>query len=236
MKLNRPLFVAAAVLIVLACLFEALSHPVLDAFGGWSLPGAGQATPGWSLRYLAILDLILSYTILGMGLGLVLPGTVQGRVQGVVTLVLSLVGLLACLWLAMLALAALALMLALLVAVPFGTLAYLALFGHFPEGQAQAAIGALLALKMGFLVCLALSHRGFLANKGLLALAGASIGGTLLAGLLVGLMPSFLVSIADVVLAIVVAVVGAVWLLLPVIGSLWAIVLALLSAPAAVGR
>ena len=65
------------------------------------------------------------------------------------------------------ALALLLLMVALFLATPFGTLAYLAVYGFFNRPGANAVLGLALALKMGAVVCLLLAQQRFLQNRGL---------------------------------------------------------------------
>ena len=68
---------------------------VLIELGQSFLLAGGQARPGFGVRALALVDGVLLYTVLLMGLALVVPERLQGRVQGVVTLLLSLLLLLA---------------------------------------------------------------------------------------------------------------------------------------------
>ncbi|WP_395672921.1 hypothetical protein [Inquilinus sp.] len=225
-RLRIPFFIAAAILLFLAILVELASMAVLgtDTTSGLDLP-----TPGFGIRYLAILDLLLAYAVATMALGLLLPRGIQGRVQGIVGLVLSLLGLLAAIILIFIALGMLILMITLLVAVPFGTIAYLAAWGHFPEDTARITLSLVMLLKLAFCVCLVLAHQRFLQNKGLVILAAVSLGATWVVAFLQSFPPGFLVSIADVIGALVIAIVGAIWLILLLIGSIIAVVASLRS-------
>ncbi|MGO1075824.1 hypothetical protein [Inquilinus sp. CA228] len=225
-RLRIPFFVAAAVLLFLVILVELASIAVL----GTAAPaGFDPPTPGFGIRYLAILDLLLAYAVATMALGLILPRGVQGRVQGIVGLILSLLGLLAAIVLIFLALGALILMVTLLLAVPFGTIAYLAVWGDFPESAARITLSLVMLFKLAFCVCLVLAHQRFLQNKGLVILAAVSLGATWVVAFLHSFPPGFLVSIADVIGALVIAIVGAIWLILLLIGSILAVVASLRS-------
>src|SRR5205809_670405 len=61
-------------------------------------------------------------------------------------------------------------MVTLFLAVPFGTIAYLVLWGFFPVGDAAALLGLLLFLKLVFAALLILAQPRFLQNKGLVLL------------------------------------------------------------------
>jgi hypothetical protein len=76
-------------------------------------------------------------------LSLVVPQGVQGRAQGVVTLIASLVLILVALLLLILAFVELLVMVSLFLAAPFGTLVYLVRWGFFPVGSIPAIWKAL---------------------------------------------------------------------------------------------
>jgi hypothetical protein len=117
----------------------------------------------------------------------------------------------------------------LLVAVPFGTIAYLAAWGHFARGAAAATLAFAMALKIAFLILLVLAHQRFLQNKGLLVLVGLSLGLTWLIGFVHAFLPLFLVSIGDQLMALVICVFAAIWLLFLLIGAIVATIKAILS-------
>jgi hypothetical protein len=95
-------------------------------------------------------------------------------VQGIVTLVIAFFGLLGAIVMALAALGLLILMITLLVAVPFGTIAYFAAFADFPTGAATATLGLILILKIAFCILLILAHERFLQNKGIVILSAVS--------------------------------------------------------------
>jgi hypothetical protein len=113
-------------------------------------------------------------------------------------------------------------MLGLFLAVPFGTLAYLAIWGFFDVGSASWALGLLLFLKVGAAVLLLVAQLTFLENKGLVTLLLVSMLLTAIVAFLHGFPPRILASITDVIAALVVLVVTAVWALVLLIASLFA--------------
>jgi hypothetical protein len=72
-----------------------------------------------------------------MVLALVLNPNTQAKLQGIVTLILSFLLALGCIVLIILTFVKLLIMVTLFFAVPFGTLAYLAIWGSFPRPRPQ---------------------------------------------------------------------------------------------------
>jgi hypothetical protein len=180
--------------------------------------------PGLGIPYLALIDGVLVFTIGLMALALFVPGRVGGRVQGVATLVFSIVLILASLLLTILALVQLILMVTLLFAVPFGTIAYLAGWGFFATGAAKVVLALIMLLKLGFVVCLVLAQPRFLQNKGLVLLVLTSLVATIIVSFLQALVPSILVSITDALAAVIVGIIAIIWCIVLLIGSIPAIV------------
>ena len=227
MELRLPFFLAACFCVLLALLVEVAAGELLTTVSMGAL--AEKATPGWAIKSLALIDGILLYNLIWMLLSVVVPRSVTGRAQGIVTLILSFFGCLGTLALVMAAFGLLMLMLSLLVAVPFGTIVYLAAWGHFARGAAAATLMFALVLKIAFLVLAVLGHQRFLQNKGLMVLAGLSIGLTWLIAFVHAFLPIILVSIGDQLMALVITVIAAIWLALLLIGSLIATIKAILS-------
>lgn len=240
--LRRPLYFLAVVAAVLVVLVEA-GLPVLLLDGPPSRASSGAAVelgvpeellagsgsempqpPGAGIGFLAFIDGLLLFSVLMVGLSLLIPLRIYGRLQGIVTLVVSLLWLVMCLLAGLAALATLMLMIGLFVAAPFGTLAYLAIWGSFSTGQAAALLGLLLFLKVCFGVFLVLSQPRFLRVKGLMALFVVSVVLQLALGFIHGFLPGPVVAIGDHFWAIVTAVVALVWALVMLIYSLPAII------------
>jgi hypothetical protein len=238
-ELRRPFFLAAVIVALLVVLAElglsivvSVSSPQVapEAYTAMELdpPTAGiedtSDPPGAGIASLALLDGLLFFTVLMLGLSLLMPLRLYGRVQGIVTLIVTILWIVAGLILTLLALAKLMLMIGLFVAFPFGTAAYLAIWGGFPTGAAAAILATLLLLKIVFGVLLVIAQPRFLRVKGLVILVLLSVLLQLVLGFLHGLLPGPVVSIGDQFWAIVVGVVALIWALIMLIGSIPAIV------------
>lgn len=180
--------------------------------------------PGWAIPSMAVLDGLLLFNIGLMGLALLLPDRLHGRIQGIVTLIVTLLLAILSIVLIVLAILLLVVMTSLFLAPPWGTITYLVVWGFFERGGATAALGILLLLKIAALVCLVLSHQGFLKGKGLLAFFATSLVANVVVAFLHGIVPIFLVSITDVIGAIIVLVLGLIWAVLMLVGSIVSIV------------
>lgn len=180
--------------------------------------------PGYGIRSLAIVDGLLLFTVALVGLALLVPERIYGRLQGIATLVASLLFLLGAFFLALATVALVFTMIGLFLAGPFGTIAYLALWGSFRVGAAEATLGVLLLLKIAFGVCLVLAQPRFLQNKGLVLLVLTSLVANVVVSFLVGFPPRILASITDVIGAIVCAVLAALWAIVFLVGSIVSII------------
>jgi uncharacterized membrane protein YhaH (DUF805 family) len=250
--LRKPFFIAALVLIAIVVLLEIGATAVLksapsqpeaissllpppgdpsgsemrEALQSTELP-TGMQRPGLAISYLALVDGLLLFTVALMGVSLIIGERLHARVQGCATLVVSLLVLVGAILLIIAALVAVIFMLSLLLATPFGTLAYLAIFGFFNRAGAKAALGLLMGLKVAFAVVLILAQQRFLQNRGLLLLIITALVANVIISFLHGLVPSFLVSITDGVAAIVVGILAAIWAIVFLIGSIPAVIRAL---------
>lgn len=179
---------------------------------------------GRGTGYLALIDVVALWTTGLFCLSLVVPDRIQGRVQGVATLVFAVLLLIASVVLLVVAFVELTVLVSLFLAAPFGTLAYLAVWGFFPVGEAAVLLGLVLLLKLVWAGLLVLAQPRFLQNKGLVLLMLTTLLCTVLLEFLHRLVPGILVSITDDVGALVFAVVAIVWSLVLLIGSIPAIV------------
>jgi hypothetical protein len=150
--LRKPFFFLAVVAIGLVVLVELGSSLLIGGHdvSGQLLSGAGdlgvdvgdpgnvEAPPGRGIEYLALIDAIALYTAALMGASLIIPEKVHGRLQGIVTLIGSIILILVALVLLIIAFIELMIMVSLFLAVPFGTIAYLAIWGFFPRGWPSA--------------------------------------------------------------------------------------------------
>jgi hypothetical protein len=228
-QLRLPFFIAAIVAFVIAILIEVSAKDALDWFGFLDGSLDQQKTPGMAIGYLALVDGLIVYSLAWMVAGLLIPRSVTGRAQGIVSLVISILAFIATLLLIFATFALLMLMIALLVAVPFGTLSYLAAWGHFALDAAASTLALVMLFKIVFCVCLVLAQQRFVENKGLVILVCLSLGLTWVTAFVHALLPGVLVSIGDASVALVIAIIATIWLLIMVIGSIVATVKAIIS-------
>src|SRR5579862_713279 len=154
-RLRTPFFIAALIIVLLTvmaeigvalpCVLSSAPAQVTDfnnatistTYAGLSSAdknmlsqlGKGDHPPGLGVPSLAFLDGILLFTLALMGLALIIPERLQGRVQGIATLIFSLLLVIAAITQILAAFAQLILMISLLLAVPFGTIVYLIIYG-----------------------------------------------------------------------------------------------------------
>jgi hypothetical protein len=189
-------------------------------------PGAGSP-PGMGVPSIALVDALL---LLSMGLlaaPLLIPPRIHARAQGVVTLLVALPVIGGGIAAAFTALAKALLMLVLLFAFPFGTIIYLARYGHFDRSSAAAVLAVVWTLKLTAAVLLVLAHQRLIAIKGLVLLLATSLAMGLVVAFLHAFPPRLLASITDAVAAIVGGIVAAIWAIILVIGSIPGIVKAI---------
>lgn len=251
-RLRTPFFVLAIVLIFLAVLVET-GTAIAGVLGGNSLPISAflqlpqqvsvadinltsaqqqvvvqlskqQRPPGMGVPALALLDAIVLFTVALMGLALLVPERLQGRVQGIATLIFSLLLIGLAIRQILVALSLLILMLALLLSIPFGSLIYLIVFASFNRAGADIALSVIMLLKFGFAGSLLFAQQRFLQSKGLVLLVLTSLLGTVIVGFLLGIVPGFLVSITDAIAAIIIGVIAVIWGVILLVGSIIAII------------
>jgi len=189
-----------------------------------------SAPPGLAIRYLAFLDGLLVFTMVLMTLSMLLPERIHGRIQGIITLIVSLLVGIGSVVAIIAAVILFFTMFGLFVAVPFGTIAYLAVWGFFDKGSAAAVLGILLFLKLAFGILLILAHQRFLQNKGLVLMILTSLLANVIISLLHGFVPGILVSITDAIAAIVVGILALIWAIVLFIGSIFSVLKAISSA------
>ncbi|GLL04786.1 MULTISPECIES: hypothetical protein [Dactylosporangium] len=239
-RLRTPFFIIALVAMALVVCVELGEHLIVGGFdagtaltdqaagAGLQVPAGGQVErpAGLGVPYLALVDVVALFTVALMAAGLVVPAKLQGRLQGIVTLVFAVLLVLAAIGLLVLAVAKLILMVTLLLAFPFGTIAYLIGFGFFPRGTATVILSLIMFLKFVFAGSLAAAQQRFLQNKGLVALVLTSLLCTVAVSFLHGVVPGVLASITDAVAGIVCAVAAIVWAVVLLVGAVVGIVTA----------
>ena len=183
-----------------------------------------RSRPGLAIRYLALLDIIVLVTVGLMATGLYFPKSVHARAQAIASCIGSCLLILVCLGAIVLALLLLFLMIGLFLSAPFGTIAYLAIFGSFDVEGAAITLALLMLLKLGFVGFLIAANQGFLLSKGLVLIILSSLVANVIVSILHGFPPGVLVSITDSIAAIVVAIIAIVWAIVVLVGAIMAIV------------
>ncbi len=246
-SLRKPFLLLALALIAITVLIEigglALPHPpqpvncaevtedsraeCINNLSAVNALAQTESPPGMAIPYMALLDGVLLFTIVLTALPLLVPQAIQGRLQGCASCIFTVVLILAALAMIFVALGLVIVMIALLLAVPFGTIVYFALYGSFNREGAAAVLSLIMLLKLGFAASLVAAQQRFLQNKGLILLVLTSLLGNIIISFLHGFVPGFLVSITDGVGAIIVAILAVIWLLILGIGSIFAVIKAL---------
>jgi hypothetical protein len=218
-SLRTPFLIIALALSLVIVLIETASLGFIGNAFHSDLP-----TPGLGVPYLALVDGILLFTIGMFGLALIVPASVLGAIQGIITFISMLLLLIGSIVLIFVALALLTLMVTLLLAVPFGTIAYFAAFADFDTDAARVTLGVIMTLKIAMVILLVLAQQQFIEVKGLVLLVLTSLLAGIVVSFLHGIVPGFLVSILDAIAAIIVGVLAAVWALVKLLGSIPGIV------------
>ncbi len=225
--IRLPFFAFATLTIVLVIAFELSTMAFLR-----SAANIEGSTPGIGGPYLALIDGIILYALALMWISMGPAKAVTARLQSIVSLILTFFGALGALLLIFIAFGIIILMIGLLLAVPFGTIAYFAAYADFPKSEAVSALTLILTLKLVFLVLLFLAHQGFMKNMGLMILIGLSLLATWLTSFLIALPPGFLASITDAVGALITAIIAFIRLVMMFFASLIGVITALkFSAP-----
>jgi len=176
--------------------------------------------PGMGIPALALIEGLLLLVLIITAAPLLIGERITGILTGGVSIIGGLVALLAAIATAIVSFTALMLMVSLLLSAPFGTLAYLAIFGSFDTGGAALFTSLVLGLTLAGLVLLVLAQQRFLKGKGLLLLLLTAALLTFVTALLHSIVPGFLVSITDGLAALITAIVSAIWALLVLIGGI----------------
>ena len=160
------------------------------------------------------------FTVMLMGAPLFIPERIFAKVQGVATLVVSLLALTGSITGIFLTFALPILMVALFTAFPFGTIVYLIIYDFFDRTGANVTLSLLMMLKLAFAACLILAHPRFIQNKGLVLIILPSLAANIIVSFLHALVPAPLVSITDAIATIVVFVLVVFWAAFFLVGRL----------------
>jgi hypothetical protein len=179
-----------------------------------------EKPPGLAIPDMALLDGVLLFAVIIMGLALLAPERFMGRVQGLITVIFSIIVIIVAVILAIKAFVEVMIMVSLFLAAPFGTIAYLAIWGFFPTGTAAVLLSVSLILKLVFTVLLVLAQQRFLQNKGLVGIIITSLVCCFIIGFLHSFVPGFLASITDRIGAIVALILVVIWGIFLLIGGI----------------
>lgn len=182
---------------------------------------------GFGVAYLRFVDVILLFTLALMTLGIAIPKYIHGKIQGCLTVLFCLLLIIVSIVAIFIALGKLLFMVALFLSFPFGTIAYLIIFGSFPREAGLAVLHLLLILKLLFLGVLLFSHQKFVENLGLMLFTIASLVVTVVVGILYTIVPGILVSITDALAAVIVGIVAVILAIILGLTALISIIFAL---------
>ena len=223
--------------------FEGLGDRLTELrgnFGTWGTDGADQVNsqvggfsalenvlgtdasdvPGYAVAALITIDSLLLFTLIMFNLPLVVSPRLVAQLQGLISIIVGIVVILFALLTLLKVLVMVFLMVGLLLALPFGTIIYMVLYGHFDTREAAAIMSTLMLLKLVLSGALLIAHERFLLNIGLIALIASSIIAMVIISFLHNFLPVFLVSITDGIGAIIVTVIAIIWGLILVIGGI----------------
>jgi len=182
---------------------------------------------GFGVQSLQFLDGFLLFTMALMAVGIILPDYWHAKIQGCLTLIFAIILIIFGLIQIFTVIAKLITMVALLLSFPFGTIAYLIIYGSFPRASANAVLGFLLFLRIIFTALLILAHQRFVENKGLVIYLLLAFVGSLIVSFLYTIVPGILVSITDAIAAIVLIIIGIILAIVMGILSILSIIMAL---------
>jgi hypothetical protein len=199
---------------------------ILAGAACWSLAflvEVSRVSPGLAVLYMALFDGLLLVTVGSIAMRMFLGQRVHGSLDGPVKLITSLIIIFLSIIALFLAFALLLMLVGLLMAIPFGTIAYFAAFANFGRDQAAAVLSIILALKLAGSGLVAFGDTGLLKDKGMIVMVLLSLLCNLIISFLHSVVPRFLVTITDTIAAIVVAIlalIAAIPYLLAGLGSL----------------
>jgi hypothetical protein len=123
-SMRKPIFIVALIVIFLTVLAEVGSMAIVGSPTA-AATQLGLSATRWAIPALPLLDGLLLFATVIIAIALFVPDRVQSKVQGAVTVLFSLFLLLIAIRVFFVNLALLFVMIALLLAIPFGTIAYL---------------------------------------------------------------------------------------------------------------
>lgn len=176
---------------------------------------------------LALIDASFLWTVVLMVLNIALNRALVGKIQGVLSFVISVLIIFAGIKTLISSFVLLLVMIALLSSF-FGWAVYVAVFAFFNTGSAAIVLGAITFFKLATVVLLVLAQQDFLKTTRFLVLVAISLVCDLLLVFLQGLPPGFLVSVTDAIGAIIISIVAIIYAIVQLVFAIVAIVRAIL--------
>jgi len=194
-------------------------------------------TPGMGITTLALIDGLIFYAWTTIKIGAFIPEKILSPATKISNFIFFLIMFIASIAVLFVSLALLILMVSLVMAIPFGTIAYMAMYAGFPKGEAQATLAIIMSLKVAFAVIIVLGEkRLFQDYRQFLILLACSFLLNIIISFLHALVPGFLVSITDAVAAIVISIFAIIWFLVLLVGSLWGVIMLIMDFIGALSR
>jgi hypothetical protein len=223
--MRTPFFILALMLLLAAFALEIGSNWILLTPSQSGASSNVQSQLG--IPSLALFDASFVWTLVLMLLGIVLDRALVGRIQGVLTLVISIVIIILGIKTLLTSFILFLIMFALLSSF-FGWIVYIALWGSFDTADAATVLATITFFKLACAVLLVIAQQDYLKSTRFIILLLLSLLLDLLLSFLQGLPPGVLVSVTDAIGAIVISIVAIIYALVQAIFAIVAIVRALL--------
>jgi len=193
--------------------------------------------PGLGIKALALLDGFILYAwSVKMFSPLLNPG-IQIPLVKISDFIVAIVLLLTGIAVAFAAIAFITFLISLLLAIPFGTIAYMAAFSSFKTGASAATLGLLMSLKTAFVICIVISEQNlFKYYRSLIIVILCSFLTNIIVSVLHSFPPQFLVSITDAIAALIVTIIGLIWILISLIPAAVGVISVVIDALGVAGR
>ncbi len=176
--------------------------------------------PGYGIASLMYVDVLLLFTYIMMALPMAIKPKIVAQTQGLITIIVCIITIILAFFFILKVLVLLFLMIALLLAIPFGTIIYMIRFGFFDTSEAAAIMATLMVIKILGAICLPVAHEKFLKNFGVILLIGTSLITMIILSFLHNFLPFFLVSITDCLGALLIAIIAIIWSIILLISGI----------------
>lgn len=181
---------------------------------------ANLEAPGYALEADGLFLWVVLFSILVSLIGMVAAtasvirgGMVASAVSSVIVIILSVA-------LIVMAIIELTIMIGLLMALPFGPLIYLGIYGNFPKGVLMLVAGVGLLCKAGAALLVFMGGPQLARMKSSVLMFVTAVGTFFIMELVFGIVPGPFAGIADGILGIIFAVVAIVWAVVVLSGAI----------------